>query len=323
MHLGASLTSRRQFLAALAAAPVPVPRPSSPLERLGASTACLPGTPLVPALRRLRELGFSTVELIGFRGARNSAGDVPGVAFHRLSGKELDEVADAVRPFRHIAMHLPFHELHPFSWNEDIREFAIDLFKKGLDGLFSVGGKQATVHVGDAGQGRTYKDIWKSMIDTFKALGDYAAAKRIRIGIETMQPTSVADYTRLILEVNHPAVGATIDTGHIRGASDIGLPPERRDSDEGRKRFNDVLLQTVERLGDKVMHLHLTDVKGRDWKDHQTVGSGIIDFPRLFAQLKKQNFGGLMVFELEEADPEGALRKSKEYVEKVLLSQAR
>jgi len=42
----------------------------------------------------------------------------------------------------------------------------------------------------------------------------------------------------------------------------------------------------------------------------------------LFRYLKECNYSGLMTFEIEEEDKEGALIKSKEYVEKLIRSKS-
>lgn len=68
-------------------------------------------------------------------------------------------------------------------------------------------------------------------------------------------------------------VGATIDTGHIRGSTDIGVPPERRGSAEARDRFNDVLGTLFTFLGDRVFHAHLSDVESTDSRDSRRIAS--------------------------------------------------
>jgi sugar phosphate isomerase/epimerase len=274
--------------------------------------------PLLPALRRLRELGFSAVEMVTYVGAKHSVGEIPGFAYHRASEKERQAVFDATRGFARISAHLPFHDLHPFSFNEDVRQFSVDLSKKAIDGLAFLEGELAVFHVGGPGPGVTYKDIWKPMVDTLRALGDHAGRHGIRVGVETMQPPSVQEYAQLIHDVAHPHVGATIDTGHIRGAADLQIPLPRRQQPEARQRYNDVLAQVLDAVGDKLLHFHLTDVRAADWVDHHTVGTGIVDFARLVATLKKRRFPGLMVFELEEPDEVGALQASRAHMAKLL-----
>lgn len=318
--------NRREFLAAalvLPTARVDLRRPlnaghAPDLIRLGASTACLAGFSLLEALRELRRLGFSTVEIIAYTGARHSVGDIPGFDLYEATPGERERVYEATRDFRHISAHMPFQDLHLLSADPEVRRASMERIRRAMDGLAFLEGELAVVHPGWPERGSTFRDVWRQMLDTFRSLGDYAGERGIRIGLETMQPNSARDYTELIFDIDHPMVGATIDTGHIRGSTDIGLPPERRDSDEGRERFNDVLDGLFTTLGEKVYHVHLSDVKGADWRDHRSIGSGIIDFARVFRTLERMDYGGLLVFELEEPDQVQALRSSRAVVESFL-----
>lgn len=287
-------------------------------ERLGASTACLAGYSLLDAIRELRRLGFSTIEIISYTGARHSVGEIPGFDLQRASEPERERVYEATRAFRHISAHMPFQDIQLLARDADVRRRGVDQVKAALDGLAFLRGEMAVVHPGWPERGMTYRDIWPQMLDTFRDLGDYAGNRGIRIGLETMQPASVDEYAALIFDIAHPMVGATIDTGHIRGASDIGLPPERRHTAEGQQRFNDVLAGLFDVVGDKVLHIHLSDVSASDWRDHRQIGTGIIDFARVFRKLTEIGYDGLLVFELEEPDQLGALSASKGVVDELM-----
>lgn len=281
---------------------------------MGASTACLAGFSLVDALRELRRLGFATVEIIAYTGARHSVGDIPGFDLCQATPSERERVYEATRDFRHISAHMPFQDIHLLSSDAEVRRAGVERIRRAMDGLAFLKGELAVVHPGWPERGRTFREVWRQMLDTFRSLGDYAGERGLRVGLETMQPDSARDYTELIFEIDHPMVGATIDTGHIRGSTDIGLPPERRDSDQARERFNDVLDALFTTLGDKVYHVHLSDVQRTDWRDHRSIGSGIIDFSRVFRTLERMDYGGLLVLELEEPDQVEALRSSRAVV---------
>ena len=310
---------RRAFLASLLALPActglrRTPRALDP-SRLGASTASLAGLSLVEALEEMQRMGFDTVEMIAYSGASHSVGPIPGFDYAASPETERERVYAATRPFRHISAHLPFQDFELFSG--DARR-GLDLITHALDGLAYLEGGLGVMHVGWPPEGKTFRDIWTPMIDTLRYLGDYAAERGLKIGIETMQPNSAGEYVQLVFDVSHPAVGAAIDTGHIRGATDIDLP--LRHTEEGSRRFNDVLMQITAALGEKLFHVHLSDVRMSDWRDHQSVGTGIVDFPRFFETLKRMRFEGLMVFELEEAAAASALAASKKYVERLMSS---
>lgn len=319
---------RREFLRrslalpiAQACSPVRFSTTSPPAgARLGASTACLAGYSLLESVREIRRLGFSTIEIIAYTGARHSVGEIPGFDLREASEREREQVYDATRPFRHISAHMPFQDVQLLVRDAQARRTAIERVKQAMDGLAFLGGEMAVVHAGWPEQGVTYREIWRPMLDTFRELGDHAAERDMRIGLETMQPASVEEYARLVFEIDHPAVGATIDTGHIRGATDIGLPPERRDSPEGRQRFNDVLARVFDEVAEKVLHVHLSDVSGTDWRDHRALGTGIVDFPRVFGKLDEIGYEGLLVLELEEQDQVNALASSRELAHRLMGS---
>jgi sugar phosphate isomerase/epimerase len=259
-----------------------------------------------------------TIELITYTGARHSAGDIPGFDFAASPSAERDRVLALTRGFQHITGHLPFQGFSLFSRDDQERQDGLRRIRAALDGLAFLKGQLGVMHVGSPPSGATYRDIWQPMIDTLRSLGDYAAERRLTLGVETMQPDSARDYAQLFADVRHPAVGAAIDTGHIRGSRDIGLPPDRRDTDEARARFNEVLNSLVADLADKVVHFHISDVRASDWADHKRIGSGIIDFPRLFGTIRRIDYRGVFVLELEEADKLPAAEQSKAYVERLL-----
>jgi sugar phosphate isomerase/epimerase len=308
--------NRREFLTStLAATALGCVRGSA---RLGASTACFAGFSLTEAIAHLKRLGFGTIELITYTGARHSVGDIPGFSFANSSPRERKLVFDATRAFSHISGHLPFQGFSLFSPDSAEREAGLQQIRSALDGLAYLEAELAVMHIGPAGSGRLFRDIWRPMVDTLRMLGDYAAERHLKIGVETMQPDSVREYVDLIAEARHPAVGATIDTGHIRGSRDIGLPPERRDTDEARARFNDVLNTLVSAVADKLLHFHISDVSAADWIDHKRIGSGIIDFPRLFGTIRRIGYQHLFVLELEEPDELEAVEQSRKYVETLM-----
>jgi len=290
---------------------------ASTTDRLGASVACLAGRSLAEAIDEVARLGFATLELITYAGARHSGGAIPGFWFHTLNGREQQALYDATRRFRHISGHMPFQDLHLFSYSPDVRTFSFDQIVKALDGLAFLHGETAVVHAGALPPGTTYRDVWPVMLDVFRRLGDQAAKRKLRIGIETMQPDTSDDYVRLIHEIGHPNVGATIDTGHIRGAKDLLVSPNQRGTPEARAAYNHLLGKIIERLGDKVVHYHLSDVRATDWADHRLLGSGIVDFAPVLRAATRLRRPPLLVMELEESDGPAALAASRAHLQKV------
>ena len=316
--------NRREFLAsALAATTIGYSTRgragvAQEFPRLGASTACFAGFSLLDAIAHLKRLGFGAIEIITYTGARHSVGEIPGFSFANSSRRDSETIFEATRVFQHISGHLPFQGFSLFSSDARSREAGLAQIRGALDGLAYLKGELGVMHIGPPEKGKRYRDTWQAMVETLRMLGDYAAERHLKIGVETMQPDSVREYAELIAEARHPAVGATIDTGHIRGSLDIGLPPERRNTDEARRRFNDVLNMLVSTVREKLMHFHISDVQAADWVDHKRIGSGIIDFPRLFETVHRIGYRNLFVLELEEPNELQALEQSKKYVEALI-----
>ena len=127
--------------------------------------------------------------------------------------------------------------------------------------------------------------------------------------METGYPVGKA-FPRLVHDIDHPAVGACIDVGHL--VSSVGR--ERRNTDDGAKAYNEYLLDLVEVLGPKLWHFHIHDVRYDDWRDHREAGTGILDYAALVARLRKVSFTGRFVLELEEPDTIAALRRSQAHL---------
>ena len=284
---------------------------------LGASTASLANYSLLDAVAKIRDLGFETIELLAFDGARHSVGNLAGFWFNRMSESEKAVLRRSLQGFKHIATHLPFIDIPLFSHNPDMAQFCRQHLKMSIEGSAYFGATAAAVHVHPRSSFK-FSEYWDQMIATFRDLGDHAAKYGVKLGIETGCPNTINEYTRLILDVDHPFVGGLIDVGHCFFYSDVVRRPAERGTPDAVQRGNDCLNRIVEVLDAKALHFHLHDVRQKDWRDHRAVGRGIIDFPRLFATLKRIKYEGLLTFELEEMDLLDALIESNAAIERLM-----
>lgn len=107
-------------------------------------------------------------------------------------------------------------------------------------------------------------------------------------------------HAELLQAVDHPAVGATLDLGHIAywlkrdGFTRLDGPAAIED-------YNARLLALIDRLGDQIIHVHAHDVLPGDIADHQPAGSGIIDYEAAFARLNAIGFDGVVLLEIGRA----------------------
>jgi len=282
-------------------------------EQLAFSTASLPNRDLLAAIEKGRAMGFASVELLAFDGARHSQGRLAGFWFDELDEAQREQLRDAVADFAGLSTHAPFLNVPLFTHNPGLRREARRQIEVALEATSYLDGAVSAVHV-NAQPFLTPRDYWTEMLDTFRELGDLAASLGVRIGIETGYPNTAADYVGLIWDIDHDCVGACIDVGHIVAY----LPRALRGTPEGIAAFNDTLMAVVEELREKVFQVHLHDVRANDFRDHRAAGRGIIDFDRLFRYLHRSGFDGPMAFELEEPDVEEALAESKVFVETVM-----
>jgi len=292
-------------------------------DNLGASTASLANYSLLDAVAKIRDLGFETIELLAFDGARHSVGNLAGFWFNRMGQSEKAALRRSLQGFKHIATHLPFIDIPLFSHNPDIADFCRQHLKMSIEGSGYFGATAAAIHVYPR-IGFKFSEYWDEILATFRDLGDHAARYGVKLGIETGCPNTINEYTRLILDVDHPFVGGLIDVGHCFFYSDVVRKPDERGTPDAVQRGNDCLIRIVETLAGRdaplgrLFHFHLHDVRQKDWRDHRAVGRGIIDFPRLFQTLKKLNYAGLMTFELEEPDLLDALTQSRLAIENLM-----
>ena len=158
------------------------------------------------------------------------------------------------------------------------------------------------------------------MLDVYRRLGDYALehGNGVKLGVETGYPEEAQTFARLVREIDHPAVGATLDVGHVRNS----VPKDQWGTDAGIAKLNDDIAYLVETLGDTLIHFHIHDVRRADFRDHRGLGNlddnGVIDFPRLVSTLARTPYAGLWILELEEPDREEAITRSRVHLEPLL-----
>lgn len=291
-----------------------VERPVNPNPtKLGFSTACLADYTLAEAARVGQDLGFRAIELLAFDGYRHSQGELAGFYFDRMSPRERRQLQRIVEPFDHVSTHAPFMDMPLFSPNPGIRDAAFRQIEAAIEATAFLGGCTTTCHA----CGKLWRELdefWDEMLDTFRALGNRAGDAGISLTIETGYPVGVEPFARLIHEIDHPAVGANVDVGHLVGY----LPAAVRGSEGGAAAYRATLMEQLTALGAKVYHFHLHDVRAGDFRDHRAAGRGFLDFEAIVGWCHEVRYEGLLVFELEEPDKVEALRESRAVLEAAL-----
>ena len=292
------------------------------IDRLTSSTSSFAGLGFLEALKAARRIGFAGIEILTFTNGSHSVGHLPGVSMLALNPEDRDRALTSVREFKHVTTHLPFYSVYMASKKEEIRNNAMAQLHTAIDDSAFWGASVATLHSLVA-PGETYDGSVPVFISALRELGEHAASVHIRLGLETGTTgvaNTVEQYLNLIREVNHPAVGGTIDTGHEKGyEADLGITEAQHTEPIAIERYREVLLRIVDGLGPKLFHFHVDDVNPGMWRDHRTLGTGIVDWKALVARLAKNGYGGVFALELEEKPVLEAAEQSRTFFKTVLM----
>ena len=99
-----------------------------------------------------------------------------------------------------------------------------------------------------------------------------------------------------------PTLKITLDIGH----ANIGSKFDKRN------------LEFIDKLGDKIGHIHASDNFGKD-DNHLPIGAGVINFKKILKRLKKTGYNDTVTLEIFSKD-RNYLRISKEKFEAILAS---
>ena len=278
-------------------------------RRVGFSTASLPNRTLTEAADIGRGLGMNVIELLSFAGYRHTAGELAGEYLDQLDETGLETLRELLQPFRGIGIHAPFWDVAPFSPNPVVRDAARTQLRRTLTAAGAIGANTVTTHVIPRA-GREFEAYRDEVIALYRELGDVAAEAGVTLTIETIFTREIEEFAALIHGIAHPAVGANVDVGHLRGL----LSEKQRRPETLAEAYNDLLRRHVLSLGERVYHMHLHDVQAEGVRDHRECGTGVIHYPALFGLLADVDYSGLFVFELEEADDAAALGRSRDVI---------
>ena len=282
---------------------------------LGANTASLAGYSLEDTLTTLARVGITAVELLAYEGATHSQGELCGVWFHDLDTAGRDRLLRLLDPFPRRSLHAPFQDAPLLTHNKRTREAALAQLRETIDLAAFIGATAIATHA-NRRNNLPLESFWPEVLDVYHRLGDYALehGNGVKLGVETGYPEDAQTFARLVLEIDHPAVGATLDVGHVRNS----VPKDQWGTKAGVVKLNDDIEYLVTTLGDKLIHFHIHDVRRADFRDHRGLGilheNGVIDFPRLVQNLSRTPYNGLWILELEEPDREAALTRSRDYL---------
>ena len=183
-------------------------------------------------------------------------------------------------------MSLPVVATGLIDFNDPVREFHVTRCKRFIDLAAEFGARNLLLVLGEYLWQREVipaEAQWGWAMETCRILGDYADKKNLDIALE-LEPfrmsllNSVGEMARFVDACAHPRVRANIDISHCV-LSDSG--PE-----------------TLARLKNKAIHVHISDCDGKVHGDLPP-GKGIVKFGPYLQAIKDLQFDGVVSIELE------------------------
>ncbi|MGB0578584.1 MAG: alkaline phosphatase D family protein [Limisphaerales bacterium] len=239
-------------------------------KRIAITDAAFLNHNLPEAIAKMNQLGFQSIA-IHHGGAQRTK--FPTLGFDKADAAQRAKTIELMKSMKHVS-------IHETSGEED--------FRPSIDAAAAVGAKVVTMHEKPGAP-------LAEQVSRFRAAGDYAAEHGVRIGAENLRGP-YADYIKLVKAIKHPAVGCTIDTGHIAYLNEV------KSIEDPKKRYaayNDYLEKMLRAVKGKLIHMHVHNVRpGRGFIDHYADIKGPLDTPRLFRVLKELNYRGMVVIEV-------------------------
>lgn len=160
-------------------------------------------------------------------------------------------------------IHSPIIDINLASVNEEVRDLSIRRIKGSIDHAHELGAELVVVHPGFKSQVDRIdpEKHWRLNFDSLSRLLDYAEGTGVALCLENMPAgdrllfQSPSEFLRILEE--GLSVGVVLDVGH---ANTVGL-----------------LHEFLDKLGDRIRHLHLHDNLGSK-DEHLVVGKGTVDW---------------------------------------------
>ena len=238
-------------------------------------TALYAELPLHEALRTLHQHGWTSFE----------------VSTEHLVQGDSDTAAmiDAVLPIiEELGIEIPqahgYLQADVASEDEKRRSDDLHTLRRHIALCAELGVKVVVIHPGGRGTDPTHSESERTRklnIEAFRTLGDLAGSHDIRIGLEnltrhgTAQPEEIIG---LIDDINHEAIGVTLDTSHAN-LVELSIPA------------------AIRTFGSRLIATHISDNDGSG-DQHRTPGSGLIDWPPVVAALREIGYNGLFNLEI-------------------------
>jgi sugar phosphate isomerase/epimerase len=219
-------------------------------------------------------------------------------ALDRFSHDDFSRIAAALRKYsRSVTFHGPFIDLNPGSPDSAVRRVTEQRFDQLLELVPLFKPISVVCHAGyDAKRYDYFKDAWlEASLEVWSRLADRLAENGARLMLENVYEHGPEDMRTHFERLKRHGVGFCLDAGHVSAFSQTEL---------------DIWLEV---LGPYLGQLHLHDNFGSS-DAHLAIGSGTINFSKIFKHLKNSTHDGDRPIFTLEPHQESELWPSLEYL---------
>ena len=162
------------------------------------------------------------------------------------------------------------------------REARLRLLTRCAEIAAELGGETISIWSGALPAGVGREEAWEHLVAGVAELCRRADGLGVRVAFEPepgMLVETLEGWERLREEVAHPALGLTLDVGHVPCTESIGVD------------------EAIRRHAEELINVHLDDMRGRV-HDHLQIGEGELEFPSILRALDEAGYAGVASVEL-------------------------
>jgi sugar phosphate isomerase/epimerase len=272
----------------------------------GLATVFKPEAGPAEMVRQLQRFGFNALEL-----------DLPYLKRHA------NELGVLTRALARLTFHLP-HDGKYSALSADPADdgTVLEQLRPVFEEARSVGCSTFTFHLKNP-LGQRIESYWSRSVDFARRLGTLAREFDAMVGLENCYPVVRDGETarRFLTEVDVPEVGLTLDTGHFWSAlaeDDYGHHRENpvMRTEEGNALLNRMCTDMVRAVGERVVNMHIHNLRAEDWRDHQPVDAGVMQYEEFFSILRGQGYDRTVIVEIRATEGWLGFESSARFLER-------
>lgn len=181
------------------------------------------------------------------------------------------------------------------SREDGARQRRVTFIRRAIEIATELEAKVVSVWSGTPLPGTGAESCWQRLEACLPGVLETAARAGVKLGFEPepgMFIESLADYAELRRRLPHPALGLTLDLGHLAVTESEPHAPHLR------------------AVASDLVNVHIDDCRGRR-HEHLPLGEGEVDFAPLLAELARADYRGLILVELSRHSHEAPLQAQR------------